>query len=169
LTTAPILTLLDFSQLFELHCDASKVGIGVVLSQGGRSVTYFSQKLSGSKLNYSTYDVEFYALVQALKHWSFYLSYNEFILHSDHEALKHLQSQDKLLSINTTWVAYIQQFSFVIKHKFGTLNKVAGTFSRKTTLLTTMRTTLLGFDLFKDSLYIDPYFGPIVSDVTAGH
>jgi hypothetical protein len=87
LTSAPVLTLLDFSQLFELHCDASKVGIGVVLSQGGRPVTYFSQKLSGSKLNYSTYDVEFYALVQALKHWSFYLAYNEFILHSDRESI----------------------------------------------------------------------------------
>ncbi|GJT75460.1 putative reverse transcriptase domain-containing protein [Tanacetum coccineum] len=49
LTTAPILILLDFSMVFELHTDASKVAIGGVLSQGGRPVAYFSKKLTGPK------------------------------------------------------------------------------------------------------------------------
>jgi hypothetical protein len=61
-------------------------------------VAFFSEKLSGSRLNYSTYDMEFYALVQSLRHWSSYLAYNDFILYSNHEVLKHLNSQDKLLS-----------------------------------------------------------------------
>ena len=38
LTTTPILALPDFSQPFELHCDASKIEIGVVLSQNGKPV-----------------------------------------------------------------------------------------------------------------------------------
>ena len=63
LTTALILVLSDFSQPFELHCDASKVGNGAVLSQHGRPISYFNEKLSGSLAQYSTYDVEFYAVV----------------------------------------------------------------------------------------------------------
>ena len=92
LTTAPVLALPDFSKPFELHCDASKVGIGAVLSQGGRPIAYFSEKLNGAKINYSTYNVEFYAIIQALKHWYPYLSQSEFVLFSDYDALKHINS-----------------------------------------------------------------------------
>jgi hypothetical protein len=96
LTTAPLLVLPNFDIPFELHYDAFKIGIGAVLSQISKPVAYFSEKLKSAQLNYSTYDIEFYALVQSLKHWSSYLTYNDFILYFDHEALKHLNSQDKL-------------------------------------------------------------------------
>ena len=101
-----------------------------VLSQNGKPVAYFSEKLSGSKLNYSTYDFEFYATICALKHWSSYLAYHEFVLYFDHDAWKHINSQDKLSSRHAVLVAYIQKISFVIKHKSGALNRVADALSR---------------------------------------
>nr|GEY36970.1 hypothetical protein [Tanacetum cinerariifolium] len=80
-----------------VKCDASGVGIRVVLSKSGRPITYFSEKLNDAKRRYTTYDKEFYAIIRALDHWQHYLISKEFILHSDHEALNYFQGQHKLL------------------------------------------------------------------------
>ncbi|XP_074298818.1 uncharacterized protein LOC141629768 [Silene latifolia] len=93
LSSAPVLTLPNFDKLFEVKCDASGVGIGAVLVQDKWPVAYFSEKLGGARLNYSTYDKEFYAIVRALDHWGHYLRPKPFVLHSDHEALKHIHGQ----------------------------------------------------------------------------
>ena len=67
LTKAPVLAHSDFPKTFELQCDASRVGVGVVLFQGGHPIAYFSEKLHSATLNYPTYDKELYALISALQ------------------------------------------------------------------------------------------------------
>ena len=68
ITEQPVLGLPDFGKPFQVKCDASGVAIGVVLSQKDKPVAYFSEKLNASKQKYSSYDKEFYAILQALKH-----------------------------------------------------------------------------------------------------
>jgi hypothetical protein len=84
LTHAPLLQLPDFGKTFELGCDANEIGIGGVLLQEGKLIAYFSKKLRGHSLNYSTYDKELYALVCVLETWQHYLRPKEFVIHSDH-------------------------------------------------------------------------------------
>jgi hypothetical protein len=87
ITKQPILVLPDFGKTFQVKCDASRLAIGAVLIQDNKHVAYFSEKLNDVKKKYSTYDKEFYAVIQSLKKWRHYLIPKEFVLYSDNKAL----------------------------------------------------------------------------------
>ncbi|XP_027157552.1 uncharacterized protein LOC113759187 [Coffea eugenioides] len=124
LTHVPVLALPDFSKTFEIDCDASGIGVGAVLNQGGRPIAYFSEKLNGAALNYSTYDKELYALIRALQVWQHYLRPKEFVIHTDHEFLKYLKAQHTLSKKHARWIAFVESFPYVIKYKAGKSNVV---------------------------------------------
>jgi hypothetical protein len=149
LTHAPLLQLLDFGKTFELECDASGIGIGGVLLQEGKPVTYFSENLSGPSLNYSTYDKELYALVCVLETWQFYLWPKEFVIHSDHESLKHIRGQAELNKRHAKWVEFIETFLYIIKHKKGKDNVITNALSRRYTMLSQLDYKFFGLESIK--------------------
>jgi len=61
LTSAPVLTLPDFSQPFQIECDAFGRGIGAILMQNKRPISYFSKALSPTNLSKSVYEKELMA------------------------------------------------------------------------------------------------------------
>ena len=96
MTKALVMRLPDFTNPFEVECDALGIGIGGILSQERHLIAYFSEKLNDAKQKYSINDKEFYAIIQALWHWRHYLLSREFVIYFDHEALRYLHSQKKL-------------------------------------------------------------------------
>ena len=86
--------------------DASGVGIGAILTQIKKPLAYFSEKLNDPKFNYSTYDKEFYTIVRTLNYWSHYLKLKASVLHSDHHALKFLNSHPKLNAMYAEWESF---------------------------------------------------------------
>ena len=161
LSSAPILSLPDFSKTFEIECDASGIGIGAVLMQERHPIAFFSEKLNGAALNYPTYDKELYALVRALQTWQHYLWPKEFVIHTDHESLKHLKGQGKLNKRHAKWLEFIETFPYVIKYKQGKENVVADALSRRYALISTLNAKLLGFELIKDLYPSDPDFANV--------
>ena len=93
LTNPPILCLPDFSQRFVIECDASGIGIGVILSLQNWPVAYFSEALKGSALALSTYEKEILAIVKEIKKWRPYLLRKPFTVRTDQKSLKYLLEQ----------------------------------------------------------------------------
>jgi hypothetical protein len=150
LCTSPVLALPDFDKLFEVECDASIVGIGAMLSQEGNLVEFFREKLREARQKWSTYELEFYVVLRALKVWEHYLIQREFVLYTDHQALKFINSQKNLSRMHALWVSYIQRFTFSLKHMSGKLNCVADALSCRATLLITMKAEVTAFECIKE-------------------
>ncbi|KAF7826468.1 putative gag-pol polyprotein [Senna tora] len=164
LSFAPLLLLHDFSKTFEIECDASGIGVGAMLIQEKRPFAYFSEKLNGATLNYSTYDKELYALVRALETWQHYLWSKEFVIHTDHESLKHLKGQYKLNRRHARCVEFIETFPYVIQYKQGKENVVDDALSRRYALISTLSAKFLGFEHLKELYMNDPDFGSVFGE-----
>ena len=72
LISAPILVIPDVGKPFDVYCDASHLGLGCVLMQEKKAMTYASRQLKIHERNYPTHDLELAAIVFALKIWRHY-------------------------------------------------------------------------------------------------
>jgi hypothetical protein len=114
--------------------------------------------LSRPSQNYSTYDKKLYALVRVLETWQHYLWPKEFVIHSDHESLKHIRGQAKLNKHHAKWVEFIETFSYIIKHKKGKENVIVDALSRHYTMLSQLDHKIIGLESIKKLYAMDVDF-----------
>src|SRR2546421_12910054 len=129
--------MVDETKPFELECEASAFACVAVLLQRDTNrdkhpVSYFSKAHSAAECNYAIPDLEFMAIIKALKEWCHHLegSQHQIIIWSDHENLTRWRELQQLNCQQARWMLYLECFNYVIKHIPGTKNVLADILSR---------------------------------------
>ncbi|GKC20939.1 putative reverse transcriptase domain-containing protein [Tanacetum coccineum] len=132
LCSAPILALPEGSEDFIAYCDASKKGLGAVLMQREKVISYASRQLKIiTRRNYTTHDLELGAVVFALKIWRHYLYGTKCTVFTDHKSLQHILDQKELNMRQRRWLELLSDYDCDIRYHLGKANVIADALSRK--------------------------------------
>ncbi|GJX32165.1 putative reverse transcriptase domain-containing protein [Tanacetum coccineum] len=131
LCSAPILALPEGSEDFIVYCDASKKGLGAVLMQREKVISYASRQLKIHEKNYTTHDLELGAVVFALKIWRHYLYGTKCTVFTDHKSLQHILNQKELNMRQRRWLELLSDYDCDIRYHPRKANVVADALSRK--------------------------------------
>lgn len=136
LTKAPVLVSPDYTKPFRITVDSCNTGMGAVISQIGddsleHPISFCSKKFNPHEVNYSTIEQELLGLIQALKHFNYYVNGSQFPIEifTDHNPLVFL-SRIKQNQRILRWSLFIQAYNLKITHLSGKDNIVADTLSR---------------------------------------
>lgn len=127
LTEAPILAYprFDSDEPFIVDTDWSldNNAVGGVLSQvqegRERVIAYGGKKLTKGQMNYTATKGELAAVITFLNHWRYYLQHRQFILRTDHQALKWVYTMEAPQGMIQRWLDTLANFDFVVKHRAG--------------------------------------------------
>ena len=134
--STPILIFPDFNKPFLLKTDASKEGLGAVLSQkqsDGRyhPVTFGSHTLTPLEKNYHSSKLEFLALKWSItEHFKEYLAYLPFVVQTDNNPLTYVLMMSNLDATGHRWFGALALFQFELEYQKGADNGAADALSK---------------------------------------
>ena len=124
LTSTLILTLLEGTEGFVIYYDASQVGLGCVIMQHGKVITYASKQLKTHEKNYPTHDLELAALVFALKIWRHYLYGVHADMFTDYKSPQYVFTQKDLNLRQKRWLELLKDCDMNVLYHLGKANVV---------------------------------------------
>ena len=134
LCQAPILAHPTVDGEFELHTDASGVGLGAAVYQWQdgklKTIAYASRTLNVHERRYSTTNREILAVVWGLEKHRHILEGRHVVVFSDHQALTWIFRRSDLPPLLYRWVLRVQEFDFEVKYRPGKQNIVPDALSR---------------------------------------
>nr|GEU88151.1 putative reverse transcriptase domain-containing protein [Tanacetum cinerariifolium] len=125
------LTQKKVNEDFIVYCDASNKGLGAVLMQREKLISYASRQLKIHEKNYTTHDFELGTVALALKIWRHYLYGTKCTLFTDHKRLQHILDQKELNMRQRRWLELLSDYDCDINYHPGKANVVADALSRK--------------------------------------
>uniref|UniRef100_A0A0A9HJE1 Reverse transcriptase/retrotransposon-derived protein RNase H-like domain-containing protein n=1 Tax=Arundo donax TaxID=35708 RepID=A0A0A9HJE1_ARUDO len=131
MTQAPVLALPNFDEPFILETDASGLGIGTVLMQGGRPISFMSKAIGPKAAAYSIYDKEALAILESLKRWKHYLLSSSVIIRTDQQSLKYIAEQRLTEGIQHKLLIKLLGFQYRIEYRKGKENRAVDALSRR--------------------------------------
>jgi hypothetical protein len=131
LTTSPVLAQPDTTKSFDVYCDSSGTGLGGVLMQEGRVISYTSRQLRRHEEHYPTHDLELVAIVMALRTWRHYLLGNVVHIYMDHKSLKYIFTQPDLNMRQQRWLELIKYYELEVHYHPGKANIIVDVLSCK--------------------------------------
>ena len=132
LVEAPVLTQPALGKEYTLYNDTSSIGLGCVLMQDRKVVSYASRQLKPHEQNYPTHDLELATVVFALKIWGHYLYEEKCRIYIDNKSLKYLLTHKELNLRQQRWLELFKDYDCVIYYHPGKANVVEDALSRKT-------------------------------------
>nr|GFA92404.1 putative reverse transcriptase domain-containing protein [Tanacetum cinerariifolium] len=105
--------------------------LGCVLMQRGKVIAYASRQLKKLEENYPTHDLEFAAVVFALKIWRHYLYGVKFVIYTDHKSLQYFLEKKDHNMRQRRWLDLLKDYDCEIRYHPGKANVVADALSRK--------------------------------------
>jgi hypothetical protein len=124
--SAPILRHFDKTKPAILETDASDGAIAGILSQRDQEgvlhpVAYWSRKMQAAELNYDIGNKEMLAMVEAIKHWRYYLkgARNRFTVFTDHQNLVRFMEVKELNRRQARWALFLSDYDFEIVYQAG--------------------------------------------------
>ncbi|GJT40664.1 putative reverse transcriptase domain-containing protein [Tanacetum coccineum] len=131
LCSAPILALPEGSEDFIVCCDVSHKGLGVVLMQREKVISYASRQLKIHEKNYTTHDLELGSVVFSLKLGRHYLYIIKCTVFTDHKSLQHIIKKKVLNMMQRRWLELLSDYDCEIRYHLEKANVVADALSRK--------------------------------------
>ena len=132
ITKAPVLAFYDQSKQLVIQCDASKSGLGAVLLQDGKPLSYASRALTDTEVRYAQIEKEMLAVVFSLTKFHQHTFGQHTVVITDHKPLKSIvkKSLDRAPKRLQGMLLSIQKYDITLEHTAGKNMHIADLLSR---------------------------------------